>query len=200
MIPGFYTYQYLRKDGSPYYVGKGTGKRVWEIHAGFPPPKNKTRVRIQLWPDEATAFAYERYFIDFWGRKDIGTGILRNRTDGGEGASGARFKRGPQSPEHRRKNALAKTGTNNANYGKPRSQETRRKIALAQKGKPRPKRSAETRALMSIKQRARWVNGVSAEHKLQLDRARAARVYGPVSESTKQKMRDAHAARRRAEC
>jgi hypothetical protein len=88
----YYTYQYLRaKEGStypagtPYYIGKGQGRRALVSCNGHRPPKNQTLIRLQYWADEATAYAYERYLIEFWGRVDLGTGCLRNRTDGGEG-------------------------------------------------------------------------------------------------------------------
>lgn len=84
----WYTYQYLREDGSPFYVGKGRDNRAFRKSENHWPPKDHSRIVFQYWEDESLAFAYERYIIDFWGRKDIGTGILQNRTDGGEGASG----------------------------------------------------------------------------------------------------------------
>jgi hypothetical protein len=88
----FYVYTYLREDGSPYYVGKGKGNRAYAIHSGFRPPSDRSRIRVYPMVDEATALAYERYFIHLWGRKDNGTGILQNHTDGGENPPSAKGK------------------------------------------------------------------------------------------------------------
>ena len=79
----FYTYFWLREDGTPYYVGKGVRNRAFR--KGCPPTY---RIVIQEHPNEYEAFIVEKFFIDYYGRKDKGTGILRNRTDGGEGTLG----------------------------------------------------------------------------------------------------------------
>lgn len=112
----FYTYLWLREDGSPYYVGKGHGKRAFR--KGSP---SRNRIVIHEWVDEATAFAFEIYQIDFWGRKDNGTGILRNRTDGGEGLTGQII-----SDEARKKMSVAKKG-------KPLSIKHRQKMQKSQR-------------------------------------------------------------------
>jgi hypothetical protein len=91
----FYVYQYLRekdspngKAGTPYYIGKGCGKRAWGKHTVLIPsdPTNIKIIAEHL--SEADAFAMEIAFIAKYGRLDKGTGILRNRTDGGDGTSG----------------------------------------------------------------------------------------------------------------
>jgi hypothetical protein len=80
----FYTYLWLREDGTPYYVGKGIEGRAFR--KGCPP---KDRIIFQYWPSEQDAFTAEQFLISYYGRKDIGSGILRNFTDGGEGSVGA---------------------------------------------------------------------------------------------------------------
>lgn len=81
----FYTYLYLRENGAVKYVGKGTKKRAFESsnHRGLT-PKDKNLILLQEHPTEDDAFEAEKFFISYYGRKDLGTGCLRNLTDGGE--------------------------------------------------------------------------------------------------------------------
>ena len=86
----FYTYAYLREDKTPYYIGKGTGRRIYSTNRkGLKPPKDKSRIIfLKQNLTEEEAFKHEVYMIAVFGRKDNGTGILYNRTDGGDGISG----------------------------------------------------------------------------------------------------------------
>jgi len=83
----YYTYAYLRKDGTPYYIGKGSGYRINDRNRNILPPPKERRLMLKTFINESDAFNHEKYMIAVFGRKDLGTGILHNRTDGGEGAS-----------------------------------------------------------------------------------------------------------------
>ena len=188
----YYTYAYLREDRTPYYIGKGKGNRLYKKGSRvFAPPKDKSRI-IYLKQNltEEEAFKHEIYMIDVFGRIDLGTGILHNRTDGGDGISGAirseetrrkisaatKGKNHPMynkthSEEAKRKISVAKKGENNHNYGKIFSEEHRRKLSVASKN-----RSEETRKKLSDANRGE--NNPN---------------YGKTaSEETKKRMSDAH--------
>jgi len=125
----YYTYAYLREDKTPYYIGKGQGKRIYSKSRIIKPPKDKSRIIfLKQNLTEEEAFKHEIYMIAVFGRKDLGTGILHNRTDGGDGASGL-----SHSEETRRKMSDSKKGENNFNYGKTTSEETRKRISEAKK-------------------------------------------------------------------
>jgi len=91
----YYTYAYLREDGTPYYIGKGIGKRIFDKtnRSSCSVPKDKKRIiYLKKKLTEEEAFKHEIYMIAILGRKDLGTGILRNLTDGGEGFSSLEMK------------------------------------------------------------------------------------------------------------
>jgi hypothetical protein len=97
---GFYVYAYLRQNNTPYYIGKGLGKRAWNKGKGevYPPVDLSKIIIVESNLSDIGALAIERRLIEWYGRKDKNTGILRNKSDGGDGATGAK-----RSEEHKKK-------------------------------------------------------------------------------------------------
>ncbi|MEO8496267.1 MAG: GIY-YIG nuclease family protein [Planctomycetota bacterium] len=98
----FYVYGLCSDSETPFYVGKGTGTRVAmhesessytnydlakhrEIRALWSQGKAVTYKLFGTFDDEHEAFAHERQLIRAFGRRDKGTGVLTNLSDGGEG-------------------------------------------------------------------------------------------------------------------
>lgn len=161
----YYVYVWLRANDSeiapkytPYYVGKGSGKRAFEKYGRtVPAPRDSNCVAfVEEGLTEERAFELESYSIKLYGWVDTGTGILRNRTDGGDGPSGmimseetrrkmSEQRRGEKHPlwgkprpDHVRQKILAaSSGPSNSRYGVPLSQETRDKISQSNTGKPK---------------------------------------------------------------
>lgn len=169
-----YVYAYLRKsDLSPYYIGKGKGQRAWKGKHSVSIPKDKTKiVIIESRLTDLGACAIERRLIRWYGRKDNNTGILHNRTDGGEGASGVvmtdakrEIYRQSSKPGVSRPYA-SRPGTSNTFYGKQHTKETKQQQSLVKQGTNNPmsgRKQARVTCLCCKKETS--VNGFVAHHK-----------------------------------
>jgi len=157
----YYVYAYLREDNTPYYIGKGTKGRAFKKQGHTVPLPPKDRIKIvseNLTEEEAKAL--EINLIKQYGRKDLGTGILRNMTDGGEGSSG-------RVATKEMKEKLSK-----ANVGKKQSEETKQKRAEALRGQ---RRTEEQRKKQSEAAFNRWVNQTLDAEEIRRAKIREAR-------------------------
>jgi hypothetical protein len=123
----YYVYAYFRskdsktaKAGTPYYIGKGSGKRAWQKHGQLRLPRDKRDIVIlESNLSEIGALALERRLINWYGKKVDNTGILHNIQDGGEGGNG-------QSWNIEQKIKQAKTISEMAFYHNPKTLEEKR--------------------------------------------------------------------------
>lgn len=167
----FYCYVLREPNGSPFYVGAGRERRIFQhvkdsrgkqrsrklsIIRGITKSGDRVNYEIVGFFDEwEKAIEAEKQLIAHYGRKDLGTGVLANLTDGGDGTSGfgpdiisllSRQKKGVKfSEEH--KEALSASWHTPArlagiasaarkNTGKKQTEEHKKKISVGNKGRP----------------------------------------------------------------
>lgn len=171
----FYAYMWLREDGTPYYAGKGSGRRAYirgSHHLN--PPEDESQILIFSRASEAEAIATEKELIANWGRKDLGTGCLRNFTDGGDGISGYRH-----TEENKKTMNAGRKGKPSWNKGIPQTPEHIAKLSAVRKGKNKGVH--------------RPPHVLAALHSPEsIAKATAARVGHTTSEETKHKISQAH--------
>ena len=210
----YYVYAYLnRQTGKPYYIGKGQGDRINSPHLNLNlPPDPKNRIIIENNLSEQDAWNLEVELIKHYGRKDLGTGSLLNKTEGGIGGDTSLYRNyTPMSEETKQKLSYTKKqqnkkppwnkglkGISHLNPGncKPRSEETKEKI---RKARSQQIITEETREKLSKARKGKprpeareWMLGrkTSEETKQKIGNANRGKI---VSEEQKQKIREARA-------
>jgi hypothetical protein len=131
-------YQHVRKDTNEvFYVGIGANeKRAYRKDGRNSHWKNivkKVGYYVEIiYPDLEWKLAcnMEQYLIEAYGRIDLGTGLLVNKTIGGEGVVG-----NINSEETRRKISESNKGKVSHNKGKSMSEEQKKKISESLKNK-----------------------------------------------------------------
>ena len=147
----FYTYSHATPEGRIFYIGKGQGKRAYNL-------KNRNvywnrivekygNPVVQIladWETEEDAFDHEMVLIDCF----RGMGYeLANLTNGGEGQSGMTpWNKGvPLKEETKLKISVAKIGSNAWNKGIPLTEDCKQKLSQSLSGRKAWNKGVECR-------------------------------------------------------
>lgn len=178
----YYVYAYIRQDGTPYYIGKGTDRRAYAPHKkNIAVPKDRSRiVFLEKNLSEVGALALERRYIRWYGKKSDNTGILRNIGEGGEGHAG----RIPSEEQKRKQSVSMKLRLQL--FPRIMSEETKKKISETKKGR---KLSEEHKRKISKGGKGRVVTEETREKLRKINSGISRRGKGfKLSEETKTKM------------
>ncbi len=186
-----YVYGHKRLDKNEFfYIGIGNDNNYSRAYKKRQRTKywhnivNRTKYEIIIIKDNISwqdACNEEKYWIKYYGRKDLKQGTLVNLTDGGEGQVG--IKRGES---YRIKQRAAQCG-------KKLSEETKQKISEAKRGKKRKPHSEETiekirKSKIGTKRTIEQRKKMSIAH-MGLQTGNKNGMYGkPHSEETKRKI------------
>jgi hypothetical protein len=144
----WFVYCYLRTHSNrPYYIGIGSRADRMTSRHSCKVPRDRGRIRVmRTGLTKQQAIDWEMFYIARYGRKDLGTGCLVNRTAGGESAQHSpltleKIRQAAKRPEN-----IARLKT--INVGRPMHPNTRAALLAATKGKKRPQHviDAVTRA------------------------------------------------------
>jgi hypothetical protein len=189
----FYVYVHRKKsDCSPFYVGKGHGRRAWETSekrrsSHWTNTAKKHGVFVEIYQDGLTedeAFAVEKRLIAEL--KSLGANLV-NQTDGGEGTSGLKMT------EEKKAILRAALVGHKFNLGRKYSPEIRQKMSEGQKRAYELGRRASfegrthspmTKQLLSNKLKGRKFSDETKE------KMRQARLGKKLSEDVKEKIRE----------
>lgn len=145
----FYVYIHKKPDGTPFYVGKGHGKRAYKFNgrnlyhqAILNKYKGKIIVEVINCANELQAFDLEKIYIKQF--RQYGYQLV-NVTDGGEGVSG--YKR---TEQEKLANAERKRG-NTYRRGSTHTEEAKEKNRLAHSGIKQKTESIAKRAQSNTK-------------------------------------------------
>jgi hypothetical protein len=121
------------------------------------------------------ACSIEKYLISFWGRKDLGKGLLVNMTDGGDGVQGKIIRK------------ETKQKMSESQKGKKHTEETKEKMSISQKN--RKPRSKETIEKMSDSHKGKKMSEEAKQKMSEYKKGKLSNMLGKKhSEKTKQKI------------